>query len=207
MNIKIKKFLLITLPFLLLSCSNIVESTNISSFSKNTDNIVHNLNGNTKAKIFIRLSNLPFKTKSSLSGNPNGTVSSISSYQIALCTDANAPVSSVLSGSSFSFNKDLLVTSDLDTSIVAFQNVPSGTYYATVSAFDSLNANISDTVYYSTDGNKQMAVSSNSIEITASGEVIPANETLNITLKLRDAKGATLDSSITVQDGSNGVFE
>lgn len=204
-NVKIKILLLTSLSLFLLSCSNVIIDNNRSILtSKNS--IVHNIKGNTKAQISLKLSLDSFKTKASSSGNTNGTVSSISYYQVALCTDSNNPSNSMLSGSNFSFDKNPLVMSNSDQSIVTFQNVPSGTYYATVSAFDSSGANITEPTFYSIGDILPLSVSSNSVSISTNGDLTPDGEVLTVNLKLRDLKGASLYSEISIEDGSNGIF-
>ncbi|MFN4150474.1 MAG: hypothetical protein ACK4IX_05995 [Candidatus Sericytochromatia bacterium] len=183
--------------------NNITSSTSILS---NKTSIVHNVKGNTKAQISLKFSNDSFKTKASSSGNTNGTVSSISYYKVALCTDSNNPSNSMLSGSNFSFDKNPLVISNSDQSIVTFQNVPSGTFYATVSAFDINDNNITEPTFYSIGDILPLSVSSNSVSISTNGDLTPDGEVLTVNLKLRDLKGASLYSEISIEDGSNGIF-
>lgn len=203
---KIKFLLLTSLSLFLISCSNNINSTSISSILSSKNSIVHDVKGNTKAQISLKFSNDSFKTKSSSSGNTNGTVSSISYYQVALCTDSNNPSNSILTGSNFSFDKNPLVISNSDQSIVTFKNVPSGTYYATVSAFDSSGSNITEPTFYSIGDLLPLSVSTNSISVSSNGDVTPEGEILSVNLKLRDIKGASLYSEINIEDGSNGIF-
>lgn len=112
----------------------------------------------------------------------------------------------MLSGSNFSFDKSSVVISSSDQSMVTFQNVSQGTYYATVSAFDINDNNITEPTYYSIGDILPLSVSSNSVSISANGDLTPDGEILTVDLKLRDLKGASLYSEINIEDGSNGIF-
>lgn len=203
---KIKFLLLTSLSLFLISCSNTINIAPINSILSSKSSIFHNVKGNTKAQISLRVSSDTFKTKASSSGNINGTVSSISYYLVSLCTDSNNPAYSILPGSSFYFDKNPGVISNSDQSIVTFQNVPEGTYYATVSAFDGSGTNITYLTSYSLGGTLPLSVSSNSISVSSTGDVTPEGEVLSVSLKLRDIKGASLYSEINIEDGSNGIF-
>jgi hypothetical protein len=204
--VKIKFLLLTSLSLFLISCSNTINTAPTSSILSSKSSIVHNVRGNTKAQISLKLSGDTFKTKASSSGNPSGTVSSISYYLVSLCTDSNNPAYSILPGSNFYFDKNPLVVSNSDQSIVTFQNVPEGTYYAVVSAFDGSGVNITEPTFYSIGDLLPLSVSANSVSVSSTGDVTPEGEVLSVNLKLRDIKGASLYSEINIEDGSNGIF-
>lgn len=148
-----------------------------------------------------------FNTKVTINGSLAKKSTDVKSFKVWLCTNPLLPVTSVLSGSQFDFDK--VITDEY--SWVDFINVPSGgPYYAVISAYDDLvvntvRKNITKENIFSTDGKQKISISTNSITVNPDFTLTPL-DTLKVNLSLVDAIGNSIETKISPQDGGNGIF-
>ncbi len=208
-----KKSLLLLLPTIILfSCSsnnsplNNVETIQLKkSPASLTKTFVADLEGKIKGtnqKTGVKLSvsiNLPknFKTKASTDGQPKGETVNIQSYKVYLTTSNTNPQSATHAG-----NTAFVLNTGSNT--ITFTNVPVGTWFAAVEAWDGLDAtgnNITAPQNYS-DGILKLGLSSNSVTVNSDLTLTPQAEVLNVSLQLQNAIGANIDTTVNVNNGT-----
>ena len=147
-----------------------------------------------------------FETKSS-DGQVQGLVSNIRSYKVSLVSDSLNPSTTTNiagGGSVFIVDRDGSTLTTGGSHSITFANVPVGTWFAAVSAYDAVNAggnNITKSVSYS-DGAAKLSVSGSSIEVQSDLKLNPSGGSLNVALELQPEIGASISTSITPQDGT-----
>lgn len=201
MKTKISIFLLCSI--FLTSCSiNQVSTQNINNgFIKKVSN---NFGSSIQMKININ----SFSKKASQNGSPAYKLEDVKAFKVWLCSNSSAPESSRIQGSEFSFNRNM--TSDLN--MVTFVNVaPNPQYFAVISAYKEtvetgLLTNLNKSLSFEIDGNKNLSISNNSIEVTQDFKLNPPNAIFNVNLNLQDSKDSLVETQITPIDGSLGIF-
>ena len=210
-----KRFLtLLNLLFIAGCTSNLNINSDLAKVNKVKvlDLKTANTNITKGANISLKINHNNFNTKASLDGVFAGTVAQIKSYNVHLCTDPEAPTNTMLVGSNFSFNKADTIMESGQSSQVTFVNVPvGGPYYAVVSAYNdfadsSLRVNLNKPMPYRLEESKNVAVSSNSITVNSDLTLTPASTPFAVTINLRDARGASIETNIIPIDGNNGIF-
>lgn len=181
-----------------------VEIKNSSSNESIVD--LKNLsNKNTGLSFKVKINSKSFNTKL-LPVSPARSID-IKSYKVWLCTDPAEPVTTAVTPTDISINRDGQSLSFPHT--VTFMNVPqpSGsellvTYYAVAQALDSSgnilteNNNGNVTPYSFGDMGAPVAVSDNSIQVDLSNVILSSNTTFNINMNLSSSKPASLDFKV-----------
>lgn len=243
------KFLLYSFvsSFLLFSCStNITGNSNEYKTESNKTEIENKINfdlgSNNKSTFSVKLSfskNKTFSTKNSSNGIPQKTKSNIQLLRLYLVnsnaislSDSNikSPSFDISSGSKFTSLKSGTSTS------IQFNNVPNGTYYVAIAAYNSsttVDSTTNITDKNTSSGYTNITSSSTNLgrfAISTSGGDSPSfngvvtiadkicddgracygpinNNTpsLEVTLTLAGAIGATIDSTITITNGSSTI--
>jgi len=202
MKINKKSFNILKLSAL--SALMMLSSCSIPNMVKNEVKIPININ-------FSKINN-SFETKANVDGILPKIINDIKSYTISLCTDPNLPITTQVTGSEFTIDRDGSFLSS--PHIITFVNPPvGGPYYATIQAWDAIGAtgnNITKTANYGADGIIPMAVSSNSVSIDSSLALTfsdSPNNVLSVPLSLLDGLPAKVDAKIIdVIDGKQGNF-
>lgn len=163
-----------------------------------------------------------FKTKSNVNGW-DSKYDSINSYKIALVTGAGTGVNSLTtlplgtSADVYSITKAAMIgIKTSPTAQIFLKNVPAGTYWVAVAAYDSYGRNISAVT--GTTGTIAVASGDNFAVSTSGGDVgtndgrvtvaadfsLPSN-TVTTPLTLIDAFGADIEAIVTITDGATKV--
>lgn len=211
----------ITAIFSLTSC-NIVNSLNIQEKTTHLkDNFTIDvgkgkLGGNISFKVKISEG---FKIKNNKNGF-NSLYDSINSYKIALVTSAGTGSNSLTtlpngnSSDIYSINKvDLSRTQTSPDANIYLQNVPAGSYWVAVSAYDSDGRNITattsttgkigtETFSVSTGGGNQESSPNNGRVTVAADFTIPSTP-VTIPMTLVDSYGATIEATVDIDAGTN----
>lgn len=181
--------------------------SNTYLISKN-NNQLKEISKNFGSSIQMKININSFSNKAIQDGSQAYKVEDIKSFKVWLCTNASAPESSKVQGSEFSFNRNL--TSDLN--LFTFVNIqPSPQYFAVVSAYKEtvetgLLTNLNKKLLFEIDGNKNLSLSSNSIEVTQDFKLNPSNAIFNVNISLQDSKDSLVETQITPIDGLAGIF-
>ncbi|MFN8576528.1 MAG: hypothetical protein U0354_06700 [Candidatus Sericytochromatia bacterium] len=223
---KIHNKLSILLVLGLISCStntpiNNSENTRIINLSQNNTNNINIDVGQVKNGASISVS-INFKNGFNTKANSNGTLSKnvndVQSYEVYLIKN---------SASTYPVNGDpigdkvlgpyILNSNGVASSVLTFNNILSSGgqyYYVAVRAFDNLNATGNSLIKANTSWtgttanttyNKQVAVSNGSGILVSSTYLVTSTSRLNVNPNLLDASSATVDTSITVNNGVSGI--
>jgi hypothetical protein len=203
------------------SCNN-VSPSNIQKVEHNNNNkfVIDvgkgKLGGNISFKINLSEG---FKIKANEKGFTS-VYNSITSYKIALVTSAGTGSNSLTtlpngdSSDIYSIDKvDLSRTQTSPDANIYLTNVPDGTYWIAVSAYDSEGRNVTETT--STTGligSEKFAVSTgggnsesspNNGRVTVASDFSVPSTPVTIPLTLVDSYGATIEATVTIIDGSS----
>lgn len=156
-------------------------------------------------RITIQTADGGFATKANSNGTASSKVADIANFDVYLIDSASAPTGAITSRfGPFEVTANL----SLSQQTIIFNNVPSSTnkFYVAIKAKDTGGGNITNIgsgktisgefVYVSTTGGD--ATGQVGVDIA---HVVSSVDALGVALKLKDALGATLDSTVTVTDG------
>lgn len=212
----------IILCSVLISCLGI-DNTNIKKLSTSNNINVGKDKIGGKVKFEIKLDRM-FKTKANVSGW-DSLYNSINSYKIALVTSAGTgsnALTTLPSGTPadvFSITKAAMTgTKTNPTAEFFITNVPVGTYWIAVSAYDAQGRNVTQ----STSNTGTIAVSSGAVFAVSTGggngEISPNNgrvtiatdfsipsTPVSIPLTLVDSFGANIQGNSTITDGTTNI--
>jgi hypothetical protein len=180
------------------SCDN-NSITTISNVEKNQEFKVGNGSGSVKVNLNINTNSNTFKTKASENGVAEKTkASNLTKVTLVLSNNAVDP-----------YNNPTGTSLDITTGLTSFPKGltisgldPNKTYYLAAKAFEGGN-NI-------TEGDT--VVSNEQVEVLVNGAINMLNDTntnniWDISLKLLDGKGASIDSEIYFENGNKGNFD
>ncbi len=151
----------------------------------------------------IKLPEVKFNTKASSDGQKQGLVNDIKSYKIFITSSNTTPLTGN-SGGYFFLNRDSSSLSS-GTHTVIFNNVPVGTWFAGVEAFDATDGggnNITKAQSYGSDGIIKLGVSTGSVTVNPDLSLNPSGGVLSVNLLLQDAVGANVDTVVTPANGN-----
>lgn len=166
-----------------------------------------------------------FKTKASANGTTTAIFSDMTHLRVALIASATSPTSltgAVTVGAATSNLLAKTVASSGGTATVTFTNVPgavtTGTKYWVAAAAEASGTNITNVTgatltdatygkFYVTNGGGNAASGAVTVTQTVTGAAysyaVDSTTALTMALNLRDATGATVDSTVTVTNGAD----
>ncbi len=157
----------------------------------------------TGINLSVNINHLSFKTKASSNGQVQGKGIDIKSYKVFLINNNTNPLTATkANGAEFTLNT--LNVGSTDT--VTFTNVPVGTWFAAVEAWNGpaiSGQNITAPVNYGAEGILKLAVSSNSVTVNNDLTLSPSGVSLQVPLQLQNAIGVNIDSQVTIVNGVN----
>jgi hypothetical protein len=221
----LKLMILFLIAFYILSSCSILNVNKIeqnSNITSNKNNIFIDVG---KGKIGGEISfEINFSKNFKTQGNVNGwdaKYASIDHYKVALVTTAGTGSNSLTtlpSGTSsdvYSISKASLASPTASATHIFFKNVPDGTYYVAVSAYDISNRNmtkvITTTGTISVSSGDNFAVSTsggdaiNNGSVTVSSIFAVPSPPVAIPLTLKDSFGANIQSDSTATDGTTNI--
>lgn len=208
------KYLLAALPFLVLSCSSSVITSNINKNNSITMNQPAKVIG---ASLKVNIGFKGFTAKASSNGTPAKTVGDIKSVKLYLLKNKN---SNPLFAENIQFSSSVITYPTGDTTkTYTFFNVPEGTYYAAAELFgnDAGTENIIEPIIYDStvtgdtafdmpNGKRGLTLSTNSATVTAPAMTFTFDDNsnaFNLSPKLLDALGASVGVTFNPQAGSS----
>lgn len=153
----------------------------------------------------IQTANGGFATKANLNGTASSKVADISKFDVYLIDSASAPAGAITPR----FGPyEVTANLSLSQQTITFNNVPSSNnkFYVAIKAKDAENVNITNIGSGKTIGGEYVYVSTTGgdgagqVGVNIS-HVVSSADALGVALKLKDALGATLESTVTVTEG------
>lgn len=206
-----KKLLFLLSTTILFSCTqtvnNVKPSTNdatkqsvASSVQADTIKVSNQVGATLPVRITFPKSS--FKTKASEDGIPAKLWTDVKSIKIFLTTSDTAPLDNIVSGSEMTFTYPTGLSGS--SRVYNFANVPAGTYYTGVIAYEDVDATMNIV-----EGGITMPanfISANSGTVSTPSMEFSFSDmgtVFDVTVKLANAVGAKLDSNVTVESGQN----
>lgn len=210
------KYILVIIPFLIVSCSSPVTSQAVNNTNSNPVSLFQTTK-TTGASLSVNIDFKSFTTKASTNGTAAKTVNDIQSIKLYLTTSNGT---NPLLASNIKFSSSVIAyPTGSSSKTYTFFNVPAGTYYVAAELFSDAAGTINiiepitydsavsgDTAFGMTGGKRGLTLSTNSATVTAPAMTFSFSDSssaFSVSPKLLNAVGASLDTTLTPQSGSN----